>query len=277
LGNTGVTLPLIGFGGLIVRDTEQGYANNLVAKAFERGVNYFDVAPTYGNAEDILGPALLPLRNKSFLACKTTQRDKVGSEKELNESLAKLKTDHFDLYQLHGLKNIDEAEKSFAANGAMETFLKAKQDGKIRFIGFSAHSEEVALFAMEQFEFDTILFPVNFICWFQGNFGISTIAKAKEKSLGILALKSLAFTYVPQGKERPHARLWYQPIDDAETANLALRFALSQGTTAAIPPGDELFFWKAVEIAEKFSLITEEETEKLKKLSEGVVPIFKTS
>jgi len=277
LGNTGERLPVIGFGGLIVRDLEQAYANDLVAKAFDRGVNYFDFAPTYGNAEDILGPALQSLRHQSFLACKTTQRDKAGSEKELNLSLTKLKTDHFDLYQVHGLNNVQEAEKCFAADGAMETFLKAKQAGKIRYLGFSAHSEEAALFAMTQFAFDTILFPINFVCWYQGNFGQRTIAKAKEKGMGILALKSLALTQLPPGKERPYARLWYQPVDKAEIAALAVRFALSQGATAMIPPGDELFFWQAVEIAESFSPITIEETEKLKKLSEGVVPIFKTS
>ena len=277
LGKTGETLPIIGFGGIVVKDLEQTYANSVVAKAFDRGINYFDVAPTYGNAEDVLGPALKPYRNQSFLACKTTKRDRENSELELNESLTKLQTDHFDLYQLHSLSKIEDVEQAFGPNGAMETFLKAKKDGKIRFIGFSAHSEEAALLAMEQFDFDTILLPINFVCWFQGNFGPRAVAKAKEKGMGILALKTLALTRVPKGEERPYKRMWYKPIEDPEMANLSVRFTLSQGITSAIPPGDEQFFWKGVEIAEKFTPITEEEIEKLKKMSEGIKPIFKSS
>jgi len=277
LGKTGETLPIIGFGGIVVRDMEQTYANSVVAKTFDLGINYFDVAPTYGNAEDVLGPALKPYRNQSFLACKTTKRDRENSELELNQSLKKLQTDHFDLYQLHSLSKIEDVEQAFGPNGAMETFLKAKQDGKIRFIGFSAHSEEAALLAMEQFDFDTKLLPINFVCWFQGNFGPRAVAKAKEKEMGILALKTLALTRVSKGEERPYKRMWYKPIEDPEMANLSVRFTLSQGTTAAIPPGDEQFFWKGVEIAEKFTPITEEEVEKLKKMSEGVTPLFSSS
>jgi len=119
--------------------------------------------------------------------------------------------------------------------------------------------------------------PINFVCWFQGNFGPRAVAKAKEKEMGILALKTLALTRVSKGEERPYKRMWYKPIEDPEMANLSVRFTLSQGTTAAIPPGDEQFFWKGVEIAEKFTPITEEEVEKLKKMSEGVTPLFSSS
>ena len=94
--------------------------------------------------------------------------------------------------------------------------------------------------------------------------------------MGILALKTLALTRVPKGEERPYERMWYKPIEDAEMANLSVRFTLSQGTTAVIPPGDEQFFWKGVEIAAKFSPITDEESDKLKKMSDGVEPIFES-
>lgn len=277
LGQTGEMLSIIGFGGIIVNNVEQKNANEIVAKAYERGINYFDVAPTYGNAEDQLGPALKPYRDKCFLACKTNKRDKEGAEKELHESLKKLHTDHFDLYQLHAITTKEDVDQAFGPNGAMEVFLKAKQEGKTRFLGFSAHSEEAALLAMEKFDFDTVLFPINFVCWYQGNFGPRVVEKAKEKNMGILALKAFAFTRIPKGEERPYERLWYKPIDDDKMANLALRFTLSQGTTAAIPPGDARFFWKAMDIAEKYSPLTAEETEELKKMSENVKPLFETT
>lgn len=277
LGKTGEMLSIIGFGGILIRDEEQTAANDFVAKAFDHGINYFDVAPTYGNAEDLLGPALKTYRNRCFLACKTNQRDKEGAEKELDESLRKLQTDHFDLYQLHALKTREDVERVFGPKGAIEVFLKAKQEGKVRFIGFSAHSEEAALLTMEKYDFDTILFPINFVCWYQGNFGPRVVNQAEEKKMGILAIKALAHTRIPKGEEKPYKKLWYKPIEDDETANLALRFTLSQGTTAAIPPGEAKFFWKAVQIVEKYSSLSTQEKEKLRELSEGVEPIFKTS
>ena len=277
LGRTGEMLSIIGFGGIVVNDVEQEVANNIVAKAFDRGINYFDVAPAYGNAEEILGPALKPYRQSCFLACKTTQRGKKDAERELNESLLKLQTDHFDLYQLHALTTVEDVEKAFGPDGAMEVFFQAKQDGKVQFLGFSAHSEQAALLVMEKFDFDTVLFPINFVCWYQGNFGAKVVAKAKEKQMGILALKALAFTRIPQGEKKPYEKLWYVPIENDEVANLAVRFTLSQGTTAAIPPGEEKFFWKAVEIAQKFTPLTIEESEKLKTISEGVEPLFRST
>ena len=99
-GQTGVKLSIIGFGGIVVDGAEQQHANRVVAEAFEKGVNYFDVSPTYGDAELKLGPALEPYRKKVFLACKTGQRRREGALEELNESLKRLRTDYFDLYQL---------------------------------------------------------------------------------------------------------------------------------------------------------------------------------
>ena len=139
-GRTKEKLSIIGFGGMVVKDVTPKEAANFVAEAVDRGVNYFDVAPFYGNAQRRLGPALKPYRPNCFLACKTLERDAAGAARELKESLKLLKTDHFDLYQLHALYDVEEVEQAFGPGGAMETILKAKEDGKIRYIGFSAHS-----------------------------------------------------------------------------------------------------------------------------------------
>lgn len=277
LGRADDMLSVIGFGGILVKDMEQGKANDMVAEAYDCGINYFDVAPTYGDAQDKLGPALKPYREKCFLACKTTERKKQDAEKELHESLRKLQTDHVDLYQLHAITTIEEVETIFAPGGAFEIFLKAKQDGKVRYLGFSAHSEKAALLAMEKYDFDTILFPINFVCWYHGNFGARVVAKAKETNKGILALKSMAHTRIKQGEERPYEKCWYKPvpIDDEELLNLAVRFTLSQGTTAAIPPGEPLYFPKALDATANLSPVTEEESAKLQQLAQSVEPIFK--
>lgn len=274
LGRTGEKLSIIGFGGIIVSNIDQHEANNRVSRAIDQGCNYFDVAPSYGNAEDMLGPAFEPYRKDCFLACKTQKRDAAGAEVELHTSLKKMRTDYFDLYQLHAISSIEDVEQAFGPGGAMETFIKAKKDGLVRFLGFSAHSQEAALLAMEKYDFDTILIPVNFVCWFQGNFGPAALAKAEEKGMGILALKGLALTRIPQGAPRTYEKAWYVPIEDEEVSDLSLRFTFSRGVTAAIPPGEYKFWGRAVNIALKSTEISEDEIAQLRKTAETLEPLF---
>ena len=278
-GKTGVKLSIIGFGGIVVDGAEQKHANRVVAEAFEKGVNYFDVSPTYGDAELKLGPALEPYRTKVFLACKTGQRRREGALEELNESLRRLRTDYLDLYQLHSITDVkDDVDTVFAKGGAMEVFLEAKKQGRIRYLGFSAHSEQAALAAMDRYDFDSALLPINFATFYKGNFGPRVIAAAKSKGMAILALKSMARQQWPEGdpsiKEYP--KCWYQPLTDRQQANLALSFTLSQPITAAIPPGEETLFRMALDLAMNFKPISEQDLEKVKQMAESLNPIFQT-
>ena len=186
LGKTGEQLSIMGFGGIVVMDDSPSGSANIVAEAVDRGINYFDVAPSYGNAQERLGPALAPYRNKSFLACKTEGRMKDDSRKQLEESLRLLKTDHLDLYQFHALTKMTDLDKVLGPGGAMETMEAAKKEGKIRYIGFSVHSAETALAAMDRYNFDTILFPVNFVLFTQANFGPQILNRARERTWAYL-------------------------------------------------------------------------------------------
>jgi aryl-alcohol dehydrogenase-like predicted oxidoreductase len=276
LGKTGADLSIIALGGMVVMDTEQAFANNIVAEAFDRGINYFDVAPQYGNAQQILGPALEPYRKRSFLACKTLMRDKAGAAEQLEDSLRKLRTDHVDLYQFHAVTTKEDVAKIFGPNGAMETFQAARQAGKVRFIGFSAHSVENALSMLDHYDFDTILFPINFVLFSQANFGPQVLARAREKGMGILALKGMAKTTWPeaQRKDHPNPKCWYQPAALPDEASLGLRWTLSQPITAAVPPGDEKYFRLAMDVAQKFEPLKPEEEKTLLARAQGVEPIF---
>ena len=177
-----VDLSVIGFGGIILMGMSQREGDRVVAEAVDSGVNYFDVAPSYGDgeAEKKLGPALAPYRKRIFLACKTMERDAGAAGKELVRSLQRLKTDHVDLYQFHAVTELEEVDRIFEAGGAMETFVKAREDGRIRYIGFSAHSEAAALAMMDRFSFDSVLFPFNLVCYAQGQFGPAGMKTAKE-------------------------------------------------------------------------------------------------
>jgi len=275
LGQTGETLSIIGLGGLVLADETQETADQLVREAIDHGINYFDVAPSYGNAEDRMGPALAPFRKNAFLACKTLKRDRAGAAEELHRSLQKLQTDHFDLYQLHALSELSDVEKALGPNGALETFVQAKKEGKTRFLGFSAHSAEAALLAMKQYEFDTILFPVNFVCFLKGNFGPQIMSLAKEKKMGILALKALARQPWPDETQRKDwPKCWYQPILDPGEAAFSLRFTLSQPVTAAVPPGDKRLFKKALELAHGFEPLGSEDEARLRQVVANLNPLF---
>ena len=276
LGKTGADLSIIALGGMLVKNTEQFFANNIVAEAFDRGINYFDVAPEYGDAQQRLGPALEPYRKRSFLACKTLMRDKNGAAEELEDSLRKLRTDHVDLYQFHAVTTKEDVAKIFGPNGAMETFQAARQAGKVRFIGFSAHSVDNALAMLDHYDFDTVLYPINFVLFSQANFGPQLLARAHEKGMGILALKSMAKTTWPaaQKKDHPYPKCWYQPAALPDEASLGLRWTLSRPITAAVPPGDENYFRLAMDVAQKFEPLKPEEEKTLLARAQGVEPIF---
>ncbi len=275
LGKTGVELSIIGMGGLALAGTEQEKANTIVADAIASGINYFDVAPSYADAQQRLCPALKPFRDNSFLACKSTMRDKAGLERELNESLKALETDHFDLYQLHAIKDVEKDVKAvFAKDGAMEAIIKAKKEGKLKYIGFTAHSAEAALAAMHAFEFDTIMYPINFACHFRNGFENEVLAEAKKQNMGILAIKAMAQQQWPKGAEKKYKNCWYEPIEDAGLARLALSWSLSQGITSALPPADEKLFRLAIELAPQCKPLNNDELAILRQRADQANPLF---
>ena len=277
LGKTGEKLSMVGFGGIVVMNEEPDDAARLVAQAVERGINYFDVAPSYGNAEERLGPALAPYRRDVFLACKTTKRDSAGAAEELRESLRRLQTDYFDLYQFHGVTRMDEVDVILSSGGAMEAVLEARRAGLVRHIGFSAHSDEAALALMNRFPFDSILFPVNWVCWHEGHFGPRVLARAAEQGVGVLCLKTLAHHPWQKDEERTWPKCWYRPLEEPEMVTMAARFTLSQPITAALGPGHAQLLWHLCDAAEHFRRLTASEASEVARQAAGITPIFRSS
>ncbi|NIA13148.1 MAG: aldo/keto reductase [Nitrospiraceae bacterium] len=275
--NTGFEISIIGFGGIVVTDEEQGMANRIVAEAVEKGVNYFDVAPGYGDAEIKLGPALEPYRKNVFLACKTGVRERAGAEEEFNRSLERLRTDYFDLYQLHGISSVEkDVDPVFEKGGVMDMLIEKQKAGQIRNIGFSTHTHEAALAALDRFNFASILMPINFATYLKGNFGKAIIDLAVERGVSLLALKAMAKQH--WSDEHPDrqrfTKCWYEPIQDREEAELALRWTLSQPIVAAMPPGNADLWRMAVEIGRDFRPITPDEETRLRELAEPLNVIF---
>ncbi len=271
-----VALSVIGFGGIVVVGLEQKEADRVVAEAVDRGVNYFDVAPSYfdGEAEMKLGPALQAHRSKSFLACKTMERGRAGARKELEQSLRRLKTDHFDLYQFHAVSKMDEVDAILAPGGAAEAFVKAQEEGKVRFLGASVHDAAAAIALMDRFPLDSVMVPFNFVLQQEGHFGPQVLEKARQKGVARIALKAMAHTTWPDRNHEAWRKCWYKPVDDPELAERAVRFTLGEDVTAAIPPGELPLFRMALDFAGRLRPLSAKEREDLLAQARGVRPIF---
>jgi len=278
LGRTGEKLSVIAFGGIVLNQGTPEYAVRLVRDAFEAGVTHFDVAPQYGTAEELLGPALAPYRKQVFLSCKTLHRKRDAATADLEQSLQRLRTDHVDLYQLHSMSKLEDVDTVFADDGAIRALEDAKRAGKVRFLGFSAHSEEAAMALMNRYDFDSIMFPVNYATWHAGNFGPQVLAKARVKEMGIIAIKSLAKRPWAEGDDRAaHPNCWYLPMTDEREALMGLRFTLSHPVTTAIMPGSETCLRLGLKLAPQFTPLTAAEAEAMKEKGHGVMPLFKAA
>jgi len=278
LGRTGEKVSVVGFPGLALRHHEQDECNAGLVKAFEQGLNYYDVAPAYGRdgeCEIKMGIGLQALdRDKIFLSCKTKMRDKEGARMELERSLKRLKTDHFDLYQLHCIFTPEEVKQALGPGGAMETILKAKEQGKIKHIGFSAHTTKGALAAMNGFRFDTVMFPINFVEYFKIGFGKPVLELATKQGAAVLAIKPLSKGPWPRGMEKTR-QWWYRCTETQEETNAAMRFVLSNHcVSAGIPPSFLDLLDKAIEGGRSFRPITKSETRQLRKTAETCLSLF---
>jgi predicted aldo/keto reductase-like oxidoreductase len=160
----------------------------------------------------------------------------------------------------------------------METFLEAKKEGKIRYIGFSAHSVEAAMALMNGFDFDSIMFPFNYVTWNVGNFGPQVLELARQKKMGIIALKAMAKGPWPEGADRSkHPKCWYEPLLGEEDIRMGLRFTLSHPVTNAITPGDAELFKIAINMRDTLSPLSNKEVAAIKTKATTATPLFRYS
>jgi predicted aldo/keto reductase-like oxidoreductase len=193
-GKTGAKLTVVGQGGArlaLLRTKERARAH--LQHAYDLGLNYFDCAHSYweGHSEEVYGDVLSPVRRHVFLTTKCLQRTRKEAEEELHLSLARLKTDYVDLWQMHDVQTQQDVDRIFAPGGAIEAFEAAKQTGKCRFIGFTGHRDPAAHLAMLRAydKWDSILMPLHAADPAYLSFENSALAAAVEKGIGIQAMK----------------------------------------------------------------------------------------
>ncbi|MDD3572208.1 MAG: aldo/keto reductase [Eubacteriales bacterium] len=256
LGKTGFEVSRIIYGAIVSMDETQADSDRFVAEAIDLGINYFDVAPSYGDAEGKLGISLAPYRKKTFLACKTTERRKEGALKELGQSFKNLKTDWFDIFQLHAVNTREDVETAFGPDGIMELLRKLKEQGAIRKIGITAHSERAALECLKRYPFDTVMFPLNWLLHLGQGMGESLKMEAEERGFGLIGIKSLILRAWHDEAERHGSmwpKSWCRPIEmqDHDLRLAAMKYALSLGAHSLVPPGNwESFRFMAENIDE---------------------------
>jgi len=153
------------FGSYALSQATQNEADSVLEILLEYGVNHIDTAPIYGNAEECIGPWMERHRDDFFLATKTRQRSYEGAWKNLQRSLERLRVEHIDLWQMHGLTNPAGWEKAMGPGGTLEAFIEAREKGLVKFLGVTGHGSKVPAMhkqSLERFDFDTVLLPYNY-------------------------------------------------------------------------------------------------------------------
>ena len=251
-GRTGFDISGVAYGGIVSMSDGQDASDRYVSWAIDRGVNYFDVAPSYGDAEEKLGNSLKPYRKDIHLACKTAERLMADAEKELEKSRKLLHTDYFDVYQLHAISSMQDVETAFGPAGVMEFVSKLKQRGIAKNVGITAHNEDAALKCLELYDFDTVLFPFNWFMNMEHGMGSRLVKAAKARNMGVLCMKAFIERKWDSKEERDNScfpKSWCKPIDteDVSFGVAAMKYALSLGVDTLIPPGNYKSFSFAVD------------------------------
>ena len=186
LGSTGLTITEVGFGGIPIIRLDIETAVNVLRHAYEKGINFYDTANAYRGSEDKMGRAFEGMRHKVIFATKTIRRDAKSATEQIENSLRLLRTDYIDLYQLHQVAQEKDWAAIMAPGGALEAVVKAKEQGKIRFIGVTSHSLPMAVKLVKTGLFSTVQFPFNFI---EDAAKEELHAVALERKMGILVMK----------------------------------------------------------------------------------------
>jgi len=277
-GRTGHMSTIVIFGAFAVGLLSQEEADAVMELVLARGINHIDVAPSYADAELRLGPWLERHRDRFFLGCKTQLRDKENARAELHRSLERLRVDRFDLLQLHAVATMEDLEECFAPGGSLEAIAAARDEGLAQYLGITSHGLEapaVLIEALNRFDFDSLLFTLSFQMWADEDYrrDVSRLMQiAGERDVGTMVIKTWARG--PWGEKEHRYHTWYEPFDDAEMIEQALRFNLSQPVTGAICAGDARLLPMILDAAERFQPMDDSEQAALLAKAGEYEPLF---
>ena len=267
-GRTGHMSTVAIFGGFSLAKVDQPTADEAMVRVIAAGVNHIDVAPSYGVAEERLAPWMARERDRFFLGCKTMERTRAGAAAELRQSLKRLGVDHFDLYQIHGVTTFEELDAVTQPGGAMEALVEAREAGLVRFLGITGHgilTPAIFLEALRRFDFDSVLFPINFIQFTHQDYRRDAEALLREcraRDMGTMIIKSIAIG--PWGEVyHTYYTVGYAPWDTPEQVQQAVNYVLSHDVTGLCTVGDTRLLPLVLKACENFTPLTLETQEAL--------------
>jgi predicted aldo/keto reductase-like oxidoreductase len=256
LGRTGQMSTVVALGAVSVGRVEQDVADRTIQMVLDHGVNHIDVAPRYAEAEVRLKPWMPRIRKHIFLGCKTSQRTRDAAKAEMERSLERLGTDRFDLYQLHAVGKLHELDECTAKGGALETLVAAREQGLTKWLGITGHTHDAPrthLEALRRFDFDTVMFPLNFVLWANPEYRRDVEALlevCRQKDVGVHIIKSIAKD--SWGDRPKRYDTWYEPFTDQAVIDQAVAFVLSQPVTTLCSVGDVTILPRVLSAAARF-------------------------
>lgn len=277
-GRTGHMSTVAILGGAAFTKVDQITTDTAMKLVLDRGINHIDIAPSYGHAENRLSRWMKNHRKEFFLGCKTMKRTEKDAQKELEGSLRRLAVEHFDLYQLHAVKTMDDLEKAARSGGALDALIKARDKGFIRFIGITGHgvhAPSVFYKALNRFGFDSVLFPVNFIQFAIDDYrrdAEALLDRCKKENVGVMMIKSICKG--PWGEKKDIFHTWYEPFTESHDIQKAVSFALTQNATGICTAGDTRLLGKLIDACEKYSRFSESEISELYDSTKKYEPLF---
>lgn len=256
LGRTGHMSTVVTFGAAGIGRVDQDVADRAIQTALDHGVNHVDVAPRYGDAELRLKPWMREIRSRIFLGCKTAERARDAAKADLHRSLERLGVERLDLYQLHSVGKQHELDACTAPGGALEALVEAREQGLVRWLGITGHTHDAPrthLEALERFDFDTVMLPLNFVLWANEDYrrdAVALLAECHARDAGVHIIKTIAKD--PWG-ERPRTHTtWYEPFTDQAIIDRAVAFVLSRPVTTLTSVGDVTVLPRVLDAAERF-------------------------
>ncbi len=264
LGRTGHMSTIVAFGGAAIGKVTQDVADAAIQDARDHGVNHFDVAPTYGDAELRLAPWMPKIRSEIFLGCKTTERTRDGAKRSIHASLERLGVDSFDLFQFHSVGTMEKLDQCLGTGGAIEAVLEARDEGLLRYVGITGHgldAPKVHAEGLRRFPLDTVMFPLNFVLYtnlpdYRRDYE-ALIALCQVEDVGVHIIKTLAKSPW-YDREHPPTKPWYEPFDDQETIDHAVAFNAGQPIHTMCSSADVTVIPKMLDAAERYRSVSPE-------------------
>lgn len=252
------------YGAAALADVDQDTADRSVQQALDAGINHFDVAAGYGDAELRLGPWMPRIRERIFLATKTGERARDAAWAEVNASLERLQTDRVDLLQLHAVCDLDELDAVTRPGGALEAAVRAQEEGLVGAVGITGHGAAAAathLEALRRFPFATVLTPLNPRLWQDPDFRTAydaLVTEVARQDAGLMTIKTVSRRNWPDGPEGAPYTTWYEPYDDAEHIRAAVSWVLAHEEVTGLATAGDVRLLGMIVAAERDRMPVEE-------------------